>query len=81
MASSKIAKHWKCRAPNAYPGAGTTRRFVVPDEKVAWSIDYPEYKPPNYTSERVVGAVWADDDIQRWAWPVKNIMCSDVFGV
>ncbi|XP_044016806.1 ADP-ribose pyrophosphatase, mitochondrial [Aphidius gifuensis] len=39
------------------------QRFQVPDDKVDWSIDYPEYNPPDYTSSVVVGKPWADLDI------------------
>ena len=32
--------------------AGGVKRVPVPDEKVNWSIDWPEYKPLDYTVPR-----------------------------
>ena len=40
--------HTKCRERYA----GGVERFPVPDDKVNWSIDWPEYKPLDYTAPR-----------------------------
>lgn len=32
----------------------------MPDEKVLWSKPFPNYKPPNYTSDYVNRKDWAD---------------------
>ena len=45
----KRENHTKCRGRYA----GDVERFPVPDDKVGWSIDWPEYKPVDYTSPRV----------------------------
>lgn len=40
---------------------GGPRRFPVPDEKVSWKVDWPDYKPIDYTSEHILkGPIWAD---------------------
>ena len=57
--------HSKARAP-AYPGtaAGEPGRFPVPDDKLSWKTDWPEYKPVLYTAPSVLkGPVWADPDL------------------
>ena len=41
--------HTKCRGIYA----GGVERFQVPDDKVSWLIDWPEYKPVDYTAPRV----------------------------
>ena len=41
--------HTKCRGKYA----GGVERFSVPDDKVSWSIDWPEYKAVDYTAARV----------------------------
>ena len=44
---------------------GGTKRFPVPDDKVPWSVDWPEYQPVDYTALPVLkGPVWADQDIR-----------------
>ena len=59
-----MAVHFKCRHPNAYP-ADKMERSAVPDEKVPWKVDFPEYKPVEYTAKKVLDKpVWADPDIR-----------------
>ncbi|PIO64667.1 hydrolase, NUDIX family [Teladorsagia circumcincta] len=46
-------------------------RFNVPDEKVGWSVPFPEYDPPDHTDPKAVGKSWSDPDPQaadniRW---------------
>jgi len=54
--------HIKARCP-VYPGSDT-RRFSVPDDKVDWEIDWPQYNPVNYTAPAVLKKpVWADPEI------------------
>ena len=48
-ATCEQAIHTKCRGKYA----GGVERFPVPDDKVSWSIDWPEYKPVDYTAARV----------------------------
>ena len=44
---------------------GKVDRFPVPDDKVSWTVKWPEYKPVDYTAESVLkGPVWADPDIR-----------------
>lgn len=44
---------------------GGVRRFPVPQDKVPWSMAYPEYLPVDHTAPRVLsGPVWADPDIR-----------------
>jgi len=47
--TSKLAAiklHTKCRGKYA----GGMERFPVPDDKVSWLVDWPEYKPVDYTA-------------------------------
>ena len=39
------------------------RRTVVPEEKVPWTVPWPEYEPLDLTADHVKEAVWADPDI------------------
>eukprot|EP00163_Fabomonas_tropica_P007048 TRINITY_DN1667_c0_g1_i5.p1 TRINITY_DN1667_c0_g1~~TRINITY_DN1667_c0_g1_i5.p1 ORF type:complete len:303 (-),score=52.27 TRINITY_DN1667_c0_g1_i5:348-1256(-) len=44
-----------------YPGQDAPMRAAVPDDKVAWSVAWPEYAPVDYTAPAVAaGPVWAD---------------------
>ena len=40
------------------------QRFHIPDDKVKWSVPWPEYEPTNYTSPSVMGRPWADLDLE-----------------
>lgn len=53
--------HMKCRG-GLYPRSNI-ERFPVPDEKVSWSVEFPEYKPLQYTAASINGKPWADPDI------------------
>nr|XP_033802259.1 ADP-ribose pyrophosphatase, mitochondrial isoform X2 [Geotrypetes seraphini]XP_033802260.1 ADP-ribose pyrophosphatase, mitochondrial isoform X2 [Geotrypetes seraphini] len=56
--------HIKARA-SPYPGS-QVMRAVVPDDKVYWSVLWPEYKPVEYTAPSVLAQpVWADPPIGK----------------
>ncbi|XP_057202193.1 ADP-ribose pyrophosphatase, mitochondrial [Triplophysa rosa] len=60
------ATHIKARCP-VYPGSHTTR-FPVPDDKVDWETDWPQYSPVNYTAPFVLKKpVWADPEIVEFS--------------
>jgi len=60
--------HTKARS-SEYPGTNV-KRFPVPSEFVDWKVPFREYKPMDYTSEKVLqNPPWADPDIR--AEPVK----------
>ncbi|XP_026225582.1 ADP-ribose pyrophosphatase, mitochondrial [Anabas testudineus] len=60
--SSSAALHVKSRCAQ-YPGSNI-RRFSVPDDKVHWSQNWPDYDPVSYTAPVVQNKpVWADPDI------------------
>uniref|UniRef100_A0A8C7UUR9 Nudix (nucleoside diphosphate linked moiety X)-type motif 9 n=1 Tax=Oncorhynchus mykiss TaxID=8022 RepID=A0A8C7UUR9_ONCMY len=41
-----------------------TQQFPVPDDKVDWKTDWPQYSPVSYTATSVlIKPVWADQDI------------------
>lgn len=62
---SSAAPHVKSRCLE-YPGS-KIQRFLVPDDKVDWSQNWPQYNPVSYTDPSVVNKpVWADPDI-GWA--------------
>ena len=51
----------KCRGRYA----GGVDRFPVPDDKVSWSVDWPDYRPVDYTAPVVEKMpVWADVDFR-----------------
>lgn len=51
--------HSKARC-QIYPGSSEQRQSV-PDDKVPWCVEFPEYNPPEYTAPVVKrGPVWAD---------------------
>ncbi|XP_058801554.1 ADP-ribose pyrophosphatase, mitochondrial isoform X2 [Phymastichus coffea] len=54
--------HKKCRN-TTYPRTNL-QRFSVPDDKVLWTVEYPEYSPINYTSEGLKEKPWADPIIE-----------------
>ena len=55
--------HIKARSLE-YPGTDK-KKFLVPSEYVDWEKAFPEYKPVNYTAEKVrQNPPWADPDIR-----------------
>ena len=59
-----MSPHVKCRHPNSYPGE-KVERFQVPENMVSWTIEFPDYKPIEFTAKKVLGKpVWADPDIR-----------------
>ncbi|KAK9534844.1 hypothetical protein VZT92_007264 [Zoarces viviparus] len=59
---SSAASHLKSRCPQ-YPGS-KIKRFLVPDDKVGWSQNWPQYNPVSHTDPSVEKKpVWADPDI------------------
>lgn len=45
-------------------GVCARQRFHVPEDKVKWSVDWPEYEPTYYTSPTLLGQPWADLEIE-----------------
>ncbi|KAL4223989.1 ADP catabolic process [Mactra antiquata] len=55
-----MSVHVKARC-KIYPRTKDVERFKVPDDKVPWDVDFPEYSPIDFTSETVKKQpVWAD---------------------
>ncbi|XP_071486271.1 ADP-ribose pyrophosphatase, mitochondrial-like [Diadema antillarum] len=68
--------HVKAREPN-YPNS-TAKRLPVPDDKVPWTVNWPEYSPVRYTNDHVkAGPVWADPDIRQKSAPILKFNCTD----
>lgn len=61
MSCSAIFRNIKCR--NSLYARSSVNRFPVPDEFVAWSVEFAEYKPEFYESEVLKGKPWADPNI------------------
>ncbi|KAL0117326.1 hypothetical protein PUN28_010288 [Cardiocondyla obscurior] len=61
--------HQKCRQ-GLYPSSNIMR-FAVLEEKVPWTVDYPEYKPVAYTAPVVKGKPWADLEINECTFKPK----------
>lgn len=82
MAENKL--HYACRSTdpkNLKPYQGNIDKFqpstlvyrtYVPDDKVKWSVKWPEYKPVSYTVDKILKdkPIWADSenplDIKNW---------------
>lgn len=61
MPSSDV--HTKART-SPYPQSSVMRSLVL-DDKVSWSVSWPEYQPVDYTAPSVLaGPFWADPDIR-----------------
>jgi len=58
--------HTKARK-SPYSGTTDVQRAPVPDEKVPWNVNWPDYKPTEYTAPAVLkNPPWADDpDAQK----------------
>uniref|UniRef100_A0A1I8III0 39S ribosomal protein L2, mitochondrial n=1 Tax=Macrostomum lignano TaxID=282301 RepID=A0A1I8III0_9PLAT len=54
--------HTKARTP-VYGKGKTVNRFPVPDDKVPWSVAFPEYKPTYFEDAKLKKASYADPDI------------------
>ncbi|XP_043597388.1 ADP-ribose pyrophosphatase, mitochondrial isoform X2 [Bombus pyrosoma] len=61
--------HYKCRQ-GFYPSSNV-KRFEVPENKVAWNIEYSEYKPIEYTAPNLKGKPWADLEIDDISFQPK----------
>jgi len=55
----KMTLHVKCRN-GLYATTNDKKRAPVPDDKVKWSVTWPNYEPLDFTAEHVKKAVWAD---------------------
>lgn len=67
---SSAAPHTKSRCPQ-YPGS-KVERFPVPDDKVDWSQNWPQYNPVSHTNPAVLKMPeWADPDI-GWVIPDQS---------
>jgi len=53
-------KNVNCRN-TMYPRSQVDR-FPVPDDKVDWAVDWPEYRPPTFTSPGAIGQPWSDPE-------------------
>ncbi|WKX95110.1 hypothetical protein Q1695_011960 [Nippostrongylus brasiliensis] len=57
--------HKKCRVTDVpYLRSNNIYRCKVPEEKLRWSVPFPEYDPPDYTDPKVLKQSWADPEPQ-----------------
>ncbi|XP_035828049.1 transient receptor potential cation channel subfamily M member-like 2 isoform X2 [Aplysia californica] len=71
LMEKKINSHYKSRL-SPYLGSNVTR-FSVPDEKVLWEIEFPDYDPPTYTSVEVLKQpAYADEDLLAMSPEVRK---------
>lgn len=61
--SPTMSVHIKCRS-RFYPRS-SIERFIVPDKKVPWSVEFKEYCPKTYNAPSIHGKPWADPDISK----------------
>ena len=59
----KLPVHVKCRN-SIYPKSKNIVRFPVPDDKVLWNIEWPQYSPVVYTSSNLTNQPWADPPLE-----------------
>ncbi|CAF1138387.1 unnamed protein product [Rotaria sp. Silwood1] len=48
--NTRLKTHYKCRSL-VYDNEA--KRFSVPDDKVSWNVDFPDYKPIEYTTTKI----------------------------
>lgn len=68
--------HTNCRkaTPVPYCRDDDHMRVAVPDEKVSWSMSWPQYDPDDFTMPHVLkGPVWADPNI-RYGYSLPLIL-------
>lgn len=56
--------HGAVSTTGIYP-TSNIQRYDVPNEKVLWSINFPEYSAPFFESNSLKGKSWADPDISK----------------
>ncbi|CAN7997488.1 unnamed protein product, partial [Ixodes hexagonus] len=61
LTCSAMRTHIKCR--NALYPATTVQRFNVPDDKVDWSVNWPDYRPPSFSITGLKSRPWADPEL------------------
>ncbi|KAL6736226.1 hypothetical protein Aduo_006604 [Ancylostoma duodenale] len=55
--------HKKCRVTDVpYLRSNNVFRCEVPDDKIRWSVEFPEYNPPDYTDPKTRSRTWADPE-------------------
>uniref|UniRef100_A0AC35FVW0 Nudix hydrolase domain-containing protein n=1 Tax=Panagrolaimus sp. PS1159 TaxID=55785 RepID=A0AC35FVW0_9BILA len=54
--------HKTCRDTSKPYTKSEVFRFAVPDEKVPWNVQWDEYKPAEYNSDKIKGKEWADPE-------------------
>lgn len=62
--TTKTPMHEKARREK---GLGYPDRFPVPDEKVLWSTEYPEYQPPYHIDDHVLSHIEGKEGGLGWA--------------
>jgi len=58
--AENVTANAKCRNTK-YPRSDV-ERFHVPDDKVDWVVDWPDYRPPTFTSPHASGKPWSDPE-------------------
>ena len=61
--------HHKCTR-GIYPSSNVNR-FEVPENKVPWSVEFPEYQPNEYNSPVLKDKPWADPEINDQSFNPK----------
>lgn len=41
-------------------GNSSTRRFILPPNRYSWDVSFDDYKPREFTEEKILKASWAD---------------------
>lgn len=62
--AGRLCANVNCRNTK-YPRS-QVERFHVPDDKVDWTVDWPSYRPPTFTSPGAIGKPWSDPEHRYW---------------
>lgn len=68
--------HYKCRGAT-YPGTNV-QRLHVPENKVPWSVEWIDYKPPEYSIPGLSSKPWADPELGADFSPCWNTVDGNV---
>ncbi|XP_065281719.1 ADP-ribose pyrophosphatase, mitochondrial isoform X3 [Dermacentor albipictus] len=68
--------HAKCRGAT-YPGTDV-QRLYVPENKVPWTVEWPDYKPPEFSIPALSSKPWADPELGANFSPCWNALDGNV---
>jgi len=71
--------HTKCRSEEYKFGSEQVARAAVPEDRVPWSVPWPDYSPTTFTAPFVPGKPWADKELgEKGFKPKWNTLDGDI---